>query len=898
MAAQVQNGTFLCRRNFAWLPFLLLTWAFASTAGANEAGLAWLLAQQQSGGEIAAAPDETTPHQATFEALRTLHALSHGGGDQAARARQYLADDGAPDFPYLPRRMIASHLAGQPVSGLVSGMRIHQNPDGGFAAWPGEQSTVLDTVEALEALAAVGVQEQAVIQPALQYIVARQRADGSFAHSAASPASIALTARAVGVFQQHLFDYNLAVSQQAAASFLWQRLSAEGWGETWEGAHALLALIPITTDATRYAVTLAALQNSQEANGSWGGSVYATALVLRVLFLAEHRELPPDPTTGSLTGQFQDGGTGLPLAGVQIALPGTGTETHSRADGGFELTGLEAGDYLIEYSRAGYTLVTQQVRVQAGRRLDVGTVAMQPLADFGLLQGRVTDGETGSPIGGAVVEVNGSATATAGDGSFQRVLPPGPIAISVHAVGYVSVSATGTMAAGATLQFSPALLPEGTEPDSVLTLRGIVLDGTDGTPISGARISTPPAADVLAGPDGVFRLEELVPGSLAVTVQADGYQGVQLSILAAQGGELDLGALRLARVEKPVTSALRGVVQDADGGAPIAGATVIVGGRTTESDTDGRYVIEGNDALSFTLSASAPGYFSQQYSVQLSEHGNAEMNVALQRAVSGGLAITSMTPDRPSYPAYSQIGLDVTLESSADQARAVRLYVRVFNAFGALIEEFAVAPDAAGGTKAVTVAPGTMEETMVTWYNRHYAPGSYRLLIQAQDAESAEVLAERAVQVLVTETRQLDYLRLASNVSHANQGTTETVQLLLSLRNRSNVPIDANVSYQWKDPVGEVIHTDSHPLRLDPETIFSTLHAARLEQYLFDSAGNYPFEIVEIFGVEAQIMEAGAVTVAPDVRIEIEQGVEPGSVLPQGDARLRMKIRIEGVQLP
>ena len=896
MAAQVQNGVFPRLRRLAALLFLILAWALASPAGANEAGLAWLLAQQQSGGVIAAAPDETTPHQATFEAMRSFHALSQGGGDLADRARQYLATDGTPGFPYLPRRMIASHLAGQSVSGLVNNLRTHQNPDGGFAAWPGEQSTTLDTVEALEALAAVGVREQSVVQPALQYLLAHQRADGSFAHNTTSPVSIALTARAVAVIQQHLFDYNLAAPQQAAATFLWQRQTAAGWGEIWESAHALLALIPITTDATRYAATVVALRDRQEANGSWGGSVYATALILRALHLAEHREPPADPTAGSVTGRLQDGATGLPLTGTVVAI--SGAETRSRADGGFKLSGLEAGDYAIAYTQAGYVSATQQVHIAAGRRLDVGTIVLQPLADYGLLQGRVTDGVTGSPIGGAVVDANGNGVTTASDGSFQLVLPPGAITIAVTAAGYAPVSATGMVAAGAILQFSPALLPEGTDPDPVLTLGGTILDGSDGTPVAGAHITSLPTANTVSATDGGFQLEGLTPGSLTVTIQADGYQGVQLSILAAQGGALDLGELRLARVERPVTSTLQGIVRDAETGAVIANAFVTAGTWSAESDDAGRYLIADIDTLNFTLNVSAPGYFGRQYGIQLSEYGTAEFDVLLQRAAFGGLAITALTPDRPSYPAYSQVGLNVALENSGDRQRAVRLYVRVFDAQGALIEEFAVAPDAAGGSGTLDVVPGTTEETTVIWYNRHYPPGTYRLWLQAQDAESAEVLAERAVPVAVTETRQLDYLRLAPDITQTNQGASEPVQVLLSLRNHSNVPLDASVTYQWTDPAGLVIHTDIVPVRLEPETIFSTLNVTSFEQYLFESAGRYPFEITGITGVEAPAMEVGAVTVAPDVRIEIQQGMEPDSVLPQGDARLRMKIRIEGVQLP
>ena len=893
MAAQVQYGVFPRLRRLTALLFLILAWVSASAAGANEAGLTWLPAQQQPGGAIAAVPDETTSHQATFEALRTLHALSLGGGDPASSARKYLVDDGTPGFPYLPRRMVASHLAGQPVSGLVNGLRTYQNPDGGFAAWPGEQSTVLDTVEALEAMAAVGSRERTVVQPALQYLVARQRADGGFAHNTSSSASIALTARAIGVFQQHLFDYNLAVPQQAAATFLWQRQTATGWGETWESAHALLSLIPITTDATRYADAVAALRDRQEPNGSWGGSVYATALMLRVLYLAGHRELPPDPSSGILTGRLQDSGTGLPLAGVLVALPGVDAETYSRADGRFELTGLEAGEYLIEYSHAGYALVTQQLRVEAGRRLDVGAVAMQPLVNFGLLQGRVTDGVAGSPISGAVVEVNGSATTTAGDGGFQLVLSPGPIAISVYAAGYVPVSATGTMVAGTTLQFSPALLPEGTEPDPVLTLRGIVLDGTDGTPITGAQITSPSVAGALTGLDGVFRLEGLVPGSLAVTVQAAGYQGVQISILAAQGGELDLGALRLARVEKPVVSSLRGVVQAADGGTPIAGAAVTVGGRTTESDAAGWYTVEGIDALSFTLSVSAPGYFSRQYSVQLAEHGSAEMNVALHKVAVDGIRLRSVASQQPSYRAYESTQFTAVVENISNAGRGVFLAASVLGVSNDFQEDFMVPVSEFTRDTVFMLEPEQVSAQRFAWSTRNLSPGDYKMVARVLDAETWSLLSEDVTSITILETARIDLLEVQPTPSKFVAGQSAEVNIVANLRNGSNVDVPLSFQLTLTAPNGAVIYSDQ--IHLAASSPLDTITVAVMN-HAFDQSGTYLIAIDNLAGAPVGTVRSGRIDVAPNIRIEGQLHIEPQKILPGDNRDVRIRLRIDGVE--
>lgn len=891
------------KRHWRGLASVILLFVFSAIvlpARANEAGLLWLLAQQHDDGRIAATPDETTVHHATFEALRTLHLLGYGGDAHLLKALHYLNSDTTVGFPYLPRHLIAKRLAGESAAAQVDELRAYQNANGGFTGWLGEQSSVVDTIEALEALTDAGIDERNIIGPALEFLLALQRADGGFAPSEASPPSVALTARAVSLFQRHLFDYSLGAALQAAAGFLWQHQRADGWGEVWESAQALLALIPVTTDATRYAGAVTALRASQEADGSWVGSVYATALSLRALHLAEHRAAPTDPASGSLMGRAQDGATGLPLAGASIVLLGANLETRTLADGGFELNGVAPGDYSLQYSSTGYGSAQRQLRVEAGRRLDVGTVSLQPLAEIGLLKGVVTDGTSGAPVADALVEVIGvdrTVVATGADGSYELALPPGAVSVTVTANGYEPVTVSGTVVAGATLRFSPALRPAGTKPESTLALRGKVLDGADGTPISGAHITVVGLAETLTGQDGAFRLEGLASAEIALEVLAEGYQGVRLSILATNGGVVDLGELRLARVERPTFSAVRGIVRDAGSGETIAGAVVTIADKSTESDESGRFLIDGIETLSFTLAASAPGYFAQQYTVELTEHGTAELAVTLQRAAFGGIAVVAMTPDRVGYPAYSQVRLNAALENSADSERAVRLHARVLDSQSALVEEFAVAPESVGGSNMLTVAPGTTEEVEVSWYTQHYAPGTYRIWLQVHDAASSELLAERTTHVVVEETRRLEYLRLASDVNQTNQGAAETLQFLLSLRNRSNVPLDPSIVYQWRDPAGAILRADTATVRIEPETISTTVNLARLE-HRFDRPGRYPFEIISIEGAEATNMEAGAVVVAPDIRIELQQGVEPGTVLPQGDARLRMRIRIEGVQAP
>jgi hypothetical protein len=197
--------------------------SFAGSALASDSGLAWLLDQQQDDGRIAAPADRTTPDHATFESLRALHLLAGEASPAFVQAREFLDREPHSGIPWLPRRLLALRLSGENGAEALAALRAHQNPDGGFAAEVAEQSTVIDTVDALEALGAIGFGDSTVLQPAIAFLLARQRNDGGFATTPASPASVYLTARAVSVLQRYRFDYGLSDALQAATDFLWER---------------------------------------------------------------------------------------------------------------------------------------------------------------------------------------------------------------------------------------------------------------------------------------------------------------------------------------------------------------------------------------------------------------------------------------------------------------------------------------------------------------------------------------------------------------------------------------------------------------------------------------------------------------------------------------------------
>ena len=93
----------------------------------------------------------------------------------------------------------------------------------------------------------------------------------------------------------------------------------------------------------------------------------AAGSVLLLLALAN----PAQAQEGRITGRVTASGTSLPLAGVQVHLPGTGRGTLTNASGAFVIINVPVGEVTVRAERIGYYPEEQTVTVMAE-----GTVAL------------------------------------------------------------------------------------------------------------------------------------------------------------------------------------------------------------------------------------------------------------------------------------------------------------------------------------------------------------------------------------------------------------------------------------------------------------------------------------------------------------------------------------------
>jgi 5-hydroxyisourate hydrolase-like protein (transthyretin family) len=884
-------------RPLVWLCLLLLSTAsFADI----DTGAAWLRTQQLASGEFYSSGTTSTSYQATAEALETLSQANAISADAQAKALSYLQGQGYENTEFTARYALAAHAAGAYVGAFAQQLLAVRNPDGGIGDAPGYDSAIGNSAFALRAISAAGLPATTDVGFVVGYLLQEQQQSGGWADGPNHP-SIYVSALASIALQRYRFQYSVGTPIAAASAFLLAtQQPSGGWADATDAALALLALIPVTTDSTRYAAALQRLRDAQLSNGSWENDVFATALALRALHLAKAAPAPVDPTTGAVSGRVIDNATGASIAGVSITLEGASAQQlQTQSDGRFAVNNLPPGAYKATYSVAGYAGAAQDLKLLAGQQLDLGTVRLSLLPNTAVVAGTISFAETGGPIAGATVTANGTvAASTAADGSYTLTVAPGDLALSVAADGYAPVSASGSLAAGAKTTFSVSLYPEGSEPPvQEASLRGVVVDATSRAPLPGVEVALAGTTQTaLTDGDGRFVFTAVPAGELVLEFSLAGYGALSGKLMVVQGSPVDAGTIELQPTT--ATTTVAGRVFDPASGDPIAGATVEAAGVTATTAADGSYRLEGITSLEFKMSASAPGFLSAGGPVLLQEPALVRADIPLVRAETGGLAVTSLSTAQPAYPAYSTVPLAVTLHNSGEFPTVVRLYVKVFDAAGVLVDEYPaveVGPDEDPAKAQVTVASGTEVAATAEWHTGNRSPGAYQLLVQAYDAATSNLLAERATSIQVQETTLVESLLLKSEPAYTNLGATEALKFSVLMHQRSNVPFFVQISYSLQDPDSQVLHVGQQSLQVDPAQPYLLVPVGEMTN-TFTRAGEYKLKIDAVAGAAPAVVEGASLYVAPGTRLEIQQEASPGVVVPDGNKRINVRIRLNGVE--
>lgn len=253
------------------------------TTPANlDEGLAWLRSHQDAQG-FWSDKDTTSQRDTTvvLSALRQIDSSFTGG----AAALSWLALNPSPNSDYLARQASLLAEAGQGGADQRAQLIGLQNADGGWGLGAGYQSNVLDTSLAVLALAGHGV-NQTVLNKAGQYLLAAQNSDGGWSNAQGSPSRTSVTATALRALKALSLQATVSIK---AIAFLNSKQNPDGgYGDSpstvHDTANVLQAAIAVDAIDKIHPDTAAAyLLSRQATDGSWDGSVYATAMAVAAL---------------------------------------------------------------------------------------------------------------------------------------------------------------------------------------------------------------------------------------------------------------------------------------------------------------------------------------------------------------------------------------------------------------------------------------------------------------------------------------------------------------------------------------------------------------------------------------------------------------------------------------
>jgi protocatechuate 3,4-dioxygenase beta subunit len=307
-----------------------------------------------------------------------------------------------------------------------------------------------------------------------------------------------------------------------------------------------------------------------------------------------------------------------PVAGAEVVLVPAGETRNfyfsaaeagepaaaTGADGRFTMAGLQPGRFDLYAQAPGFALaVVPGVEVGQGRGpTDLGTVVLRSGA---VLEGRVVDLQD-QPIEGAQVAVTAlprmrlaaTETRTAADGTFSipNLRPKDSVALEVEKQGFVRASFRSVEVPGREplrIVLTPAVRISGRLVDEVkrqpVPEAEVAVYRAGTRFVASGRVRGARVGRARAGADGRFVIEGVEPGKLILEAVAPGFIDAQMPAFDAPGGrnvEIEL-ALRRGAV-------VAGRVLGPDG-RPVPGARVSLssGDRTTSSDKDGNYRLEG-----------------------------------------------------------------------------------------------------------------------------------------------------------------------------------------------------------------------------------------------------------------------------------------------------------------
>ncbi|MFP4040966.1 MAG: CARDB domain-containing protein, partial [Desulfosudaceae bacterium] len=258
-------------------------------------GVTWLQQKQDEDGSWSG--ETATARRETIAVLRLLEHFPEAASSYAA-GLEWLEtgiSDNSDNLAGTVEVLARSNESGPDLlDELVTELLARQNDDGGWGADRKKyKSNPLDTACVLVALAAAGEDDDSVVSPAVDYLVAAQDAAGGWKCEAYEDdiRTTTLALRALFAFQN--MEVPAEVREKGLAWLYGKQNPDGGFGNSAstveDTALAVTAMQPLSADPAGMSAAQEYLRGFQGADGSWYDDTYQTALAVSALWLTGHK---------------------------------------------------------------------------------------------------------------------------------------------------------------------------------------------------------------------------------------------------------------------------------------------------------------------------------------------------------------------------------------------------------------------------------------------------------------------------------------------------------------------------------------------------------------------------------------------------------------------------------
>ena len=193
------------------------------------------------------------------------------------------------------------------------------------------------------------------------------------------------------------------------------------------------------------------------------------------------------------------------------------------------------------------------------------------------------------------------------------------------------------------------------------------------------------------------------------------------------------------------------------------------------------------------------------------------------------------------------------------------------------------------------------------WNTTNAAPGSYkvRLIMLSKETtfqdfdgvltEIGILLEESYMNFQVTASQNLQVTKVSTTPTYTFSGKTEKLDVSCELLNYCNVEKNLTATRRLKGPDGTVLQTENFAFTLKSTDLKKEVALGSIE-HTFTPAGTYTVD-VEIFdGSQSIAQKSIDFPVLENVNITVKRRVEPSTITPEGNTRVKVIIDLEGTE--